>query len=124
MFAGAPISYQAQIQKNAFSKKIDQLIEGDEYQEYGDRAGWEVLEMGDKPGQYVPTYSVLVSYFKGGSDDAFCEDWIPNAEIMSPEQGIMSAGVLYSRTLEIMALPIPGDVNLTRVKRLRKANDN
>jgi hypothetical protein len=119
MFAGSPVMYTAQLQRDAFSKKVDTLIEGENYADYVARPGWEFLNIADRTGKYVPTYSALISYFKNG-DELFAQDWVPNCEFMVTDQGAMAAGVVFSRTLEIMALPIPGDLLGTRVRRLRK----
>jgi hypothetical protein len=119
MFAGSPVNYTLQLQRDAFSKKIDQLIEGEDYAPSATRTGWEELQIADRAGQYVPTYSVLISYYQN-SDELFAQDWVPNAEFMVTDQSAMAAGVTFNRSLDIMALPIPGDLKGTRVLRLRK----
>lgn len=117
MYSGHPITFSFNVQKGAFNTVIDEIIEGDKYEDSLDRPGWKELRMADRSGEYVSTYSVVITYRSG--DQVLAQDFIPNCEIMSNAQGGMVAGQVYNRTIELKAQPI-GDVLGTRVKRYRK----
>jgi len=118
MYSGHPIMFSFNVQKGAFLQAIDEIIEGDKYEESIDRPGWIELKMADRAGEYVSTYSVVITYRSG--ETVLAQDLIPNCEISSNAQGGMVAGQVYNRTIELKAQPI-GDVLGTRVKRYRKA---
>ena len=117
LYAGHPITFSFNIQAGAFSEKVDEIIEGDEYVDSVDRPGWKELRMADRTGQQVSTYSAIITYRSGGT--VVAQDNIPNCEIMSNNQGGMVAGQIYNRTVELKAQPL-GDVAGTRVIRMRK----
>jgi hypothetical protein len=118
MYSGHPITFSFNIQKGAFNDVVDEIIEGDKYEESTDRPGWKELKMADRAGEYVSTYSVVITYRSG--EEVLAQDFIPNCEILSNAQGGMVAGQTFNRTIELKAQPI-GDVIGTRVKRYRKS---
>jgi hypothetical protein len=117
LFAGREIKWTVNVQKDAFSRRLDELVYGTEYEPAIDSDGWVEMPLADRVGVQVPRYCVVIDYFQRGRN--FAVDWVPAAEIMTEGGANMAAGVVYNKTMIIMAqtAAVPGYPEDTRAVR-------
>ncbi len=117
LYSGQEILWTVELQKGAFGKTIDEIIEGVAYVASTVRTGWDELKLADRSGQLVSTFSVLFSYYSSGN--LLAQDWAPTAEVSMTGGGGMAANQTYYKTIQIKAQSI-GDAVGTRVIRYRQ----
>jgi hypothetical protein len=119
LFAGYAITFGLTIQKDAMSRKLDELNEGVKYEPSPSADGWDEIRIADRAGKMVPTFTVIITY-RSNSNEIIAQDIAPNCEFMLQQQGAMAAGQIYNRAIQFMPQPIGDDIG-TRVIRRRRS---
>jgi hypothetical protein len=109
-FAARAVSFTIPILRDAAGAKWDEIVYGDEYVDSTIQEGSKLLIIGDKSGQRVPRYQVLVNYWKSLADpEPYQVDICPNCEIMTTGGVVFGSGKNFVKTIQLMPKPVGKD---------------
>lgn len=117
LFGGLEFKYSIQLQRNAASKAIDEILEGVEYVDSISRPGYESMVFANRVGDTVPTYTTVFRTMSGSIEKYIDVIW--NCQVMTTAQAGRGSATIYNKTIEFMSLPINDEIG-SHVERFRK----